>query len=387
MGMLKMSFNKILHSATGVIFIALGIALLAGWVKFKTSSGSGMETVFGAIMILFGVFRLMVFKSRSSKRFPMQILLMGLAISLGVSACNKKKKEPEETVTSGKLTVVVSESHKRLFELEASEFMRYYEKARVEILGASTREAIVNLLNDSVKVAVTDRKLNPEEREVAQKAQMQIEEFTVAEDALVIVANRLNSIESLSMKNLGQILSGGLNRWDRLPQSRLSGPIALVLTGRNSGAYELLKNSFFQLDREFSLSALEDTQDGVLETVAKRPNAVGFVSFACYKDSASGSAAARFLSELKPLSISGVDSITGESARFNVNQYNIYLQRYPLHYTVYMIQNLKQSPLAKGFISFVSSTPGQKIFLNWGLVPKKAPIRLVQLTEEEIPQQ
>jgi hypothetical protein len=37
-----------------------------------------------------------------------------------------------------------------------------------------------------------------------------------------------------------------------------------------------------------------------------------------------------------------------------------------------------------GFISFVSSAPGQKIVLNNGLVPVTMPVRLVQLTSEQV---
>jgi phosphate transport system substrate-binding protein len=40
--------------------------------------------------------------------------------------------------------------------------------------------------------------------------------------------------------------------------------------------------------------------------------------------------------------------------------------------------------ISVGFISFAASVEGQKVFLNSGLVPVTMPVRLVQLTSEQV---
>ena len=375
--------KKMINYAMGTVFSALGIAILAGWVEWRTGS-PGMKNIFGVVLILYGIYKFTgaVLKTPPSGRDRHFLPILVLTGLLGLGACSKGKKEPEETVTSGKLTVIVSESHKHLFETEASEFMHYYEQAKVTVLGTSTREAVVHLLNDSVKAVVADRKLNAEERGVAQKAGMNIEEMLVAEDAFAVLVNKVNNLGIISRETLQGILAGTLSRWNRLPASGLIGPIALVMTGRNSGAYELLRESFFRLQEDMAISVLEDSQANVLEKTASMANAVGMVSLACYKDTALSA----FSAKVKALAFAGIDTATGENTELKLHQGNVYLGKYPLHYPVYMIRNTKNSLLALGFCTFVASTPGQKVFLNWGLVPKKVPIRLVQITEEPITQ-
>jgi phosphate transport system substrate-binding protein len=379
--------KKILGYAVGAAFTGLGISVLAGWLVLKTNT-PGMRVMFGVFLLLYGVYKLSraSVKPLPSSRERGRLLIALLVLPFAFGGCGNRKKAPEETITSGKITVIVSEPYKSLFQAEAAEFQRYYEKAHVTVLGASTREAVVTLLNDSVKAVAVDRGLNAEEKGVAEKAAMKLEEYPVAEDALVCLVSPVNDLESVSLETLKGMLSGSVNRWDRLPKSGLSGPVVLALTGRNSGSYELLKGKFFGLDRDIALSVLASSQDSVFESVARRANGLGLVSVACLKDTASASAAVRFKGKVKTLAVAGIDSVTGEKTDFPPHQANIYLKKYPLHYTLTMIRNLDHSPLAAGFITFVSSTPGQKIFLNRGLVPKHVQIRLVQLSEDEITQ-
>ncbi len=385
--MKTVDLNKMIKYAVGIAFAGLGIAILAGWLPMKTGN-PGLRVVFGIFLVLYGGYKLsrVSVKTLPSDRGRERMLLAVLAATVGFGGCGGGKKPPRETITSGSITCIVSEPYKSLFEAEASEFTHYYEKAHIRVLAASTREAVVSLLNDSVKVVAVDRGLNAEERAVAEKAGMKIEEYTVAEDALAVVASPVNDLKSVSMETLQRILTGSLSRWNQLPKSGLSGSIALVMTGRNSGSYELLKDTFFKLDQDIDLSVLAANQDSLFEQVAKRANAIGLLSLACLKDTASSSSAVRFSGKVKTLAIAGIDTATNRMTDFPLHQANVYLKKYPLHYPLTMIRNLDRSPLAAGFITFVSSTPGQKVFLKRDLVPKHVQIRLVQLTEDEITQ-
>jgi phosphate transport system substrate-binding protein len=285
----------------------------------------------------------------------------------------------DETATKGRLAVCASESHLELIQAEVDEFTSLYKDAKVDVFGASTREAIVHLLNDSVSVVVVDRMLNAEEERVVQKEKLKLERIEVALDAVAVVVNRLNDAQSISKETLKDILVRAVTDWNQVPGAGLSGPVELVLTGRNSGTYELVKERFFGLSEEIRASVVLPSQKEVLEYVATHPEAVGLVALASLKNPSvqslgTDSAAAA----IRALSFAGRDS-TGKSVLFKLHQAHIHLGRYPLSYSVY-VYSRRDSDLAAGFVGFVTGAVGQKIILNWGLVPVTMPVRIVTLT-------
>ena len=159
-----------------------------------------------------------------------------------------EKKPPEETPERGFLQIAVSESHAGLMKAEAEAFMRLYPDAHITILPVQTREAIVHLLNDSVPAIVVDRKFNAEEEKVASETKIRHDTVLIAKDAMAVVVNLFNNLETVSMEQLASVLNGTRTDWGRLPGSGLSGAILTVMTGANSGAYELVKNRLFRTE-------------------------------------------------------------------------------------------------------------------------------------------
>jgi hypothetical protein len=51
---------------------------------------------------------------------------------------------------------------------------------------------------------------------------------------------------------------------------------------------------------------------------------------------------------------------------------------------VYIFSREIERDVSLGFISFVCSAPGQKIIQEGGLVPAKMPVRIVQLTSNQV---
>lgn len=295
---------------------------------------------------------------------------------LGIHGCNQYVDE--ETAIKGKLLVCAAESHYDLIQSEADQFNSLYAEAKISVFGATTREAIVHLLNDSVRIIITDRKLNAEEQEIAKQAKLDLTEIKIAQDALAVIVHPLNGITSLSMESLKNILLKKVTNWSQFQDADLTGPIEVALTGRNSGAYELIKNYFFNLTEEIPAAVILASQKEVLEYVAKHPQAIGLVSVAYYKNLSARSSATDSIQTVRALAFVGVDS-TGQKTVSKLHQANIYLGRYPLNYPVY-IYFQKKSALAVGFSGFMAGATGQKLILNWGLVPITMPVRIVTIT-------
>ncbi|NUN70768.1 MAG: hypothetical protein HUU02_13790, partial [Bacteroidetes bacterium] len=87
-------------------------------------------------------------------------------------SCSTEKRE---TLTSGSLTMVTSEDLFPVVDLQVGAFQRMYEEVRIDNRSVSAREAFVHLLNDSVKLIVTARSMNAEERSVALKNDFEID--------------------------------------------------------------------------------------------------------------------------------------------------------------------------------------------------------------------
>ncbi|HTP12954.1 MAG TPA: substrate-binding domain-containing protein, partial [Bacteroidota bacterium] len=197
-----------------------------------------------------------------------------ILLSLGLAACNRSD---EPNTTHGSLFMLVSDSHLPLLQQEASQFMTEYDKTSVKLAGTTTRGAIVALLNDSVHCICVDRTLNTEERDVAKGAGMTVTPVRIGRDAVVFIINDRNTLKSVSTKTLEGILNGSVTRWNKIPGTKTSGTIELVMTGKNSGVYEMLQQRFFHLPKEIALSKVGESERQIARYVAVTEKALGVV--------------------------------------------------------------------------------------------------------------
>jgi len=371
--MAKLDISKITGYAVALLMAGIGVAILTGLLPVQQQPV--VRITFGAVFVLMGLYRASLVWAKKSRDRSGGVMLL-LVLALGLNGCGNKKKPPEETPERGFLQIAVSESHAGLMKAEAEAFMRIYPDAHITILPMQTREAVVHLLNDSVPAAVIDRRFNPEEEKVASETKIRHDTVLVAKDAMAVVVNPLNNLETVTVEQLASVLNGTRADWSRMKGSGLAGGILTVLTGANSGAYELVKNDFFGLKGEFIPNLPVRTQNEVVGTVAKRLPTLGFVSLACLKDT-SGLRVEK--EKVRVLDFMIPDS-AGNLKRVKLHQANVYLEKYPLRFPVVLYIRPSRSRLALGFSGFLADVSGQQIVLNWGLVPATTPIRLVQLT-------
>jgi phosphate transport system substrate-binding protein len=276
---------------------------------------------------------------------------------------------PEPTATRGSLAVLATESIAPLLLIEGQEFQRQYENISISVAGTSTRDAIVQLLNDSVTAIAVDRSLNSEELAVAAATENVITTTIIGSDALVVIGHRTNKLSRLSLDALQAILEGRISNWRDVPGSGLTGTIDLVLTGRNSGLSELLSNHFFTLSAAPSVRTSEKTEMAIVNRVAGEASALGIVSFSTLNVARESN---REFRSIRPLPIDTV----------SVSQQSIYSHSYALRYDVLFLTRERKSGPAAGFATFLSGITGQKIIQNSGIVPAKIPARTIELAQE-----
>lgn len=308
-------------------------------------------------------------KNVSSNNMVRRTLIL-LSAALLLSCSNEKR----ETLTSGRLTMITTEDLFPVIDTQVKAFQRMYEEVSIDNRSASAREAFVHLLNDSIKLIVTARPMNAEERTVAEKNEFTIDSTVIAYDGIAVIVNRKNTLTRLSTKDLAALVTGATPRWSAVPGSGLTSAVIVAMGEPNSAVFEYMKENVAG-GAAFTQTMMPcATTADVISLVAEQPNAIGFVSMA-WRDS--------LPKGVQTLEIGDPrfrrDTTSTELEYFLPHQAYVYQKLYPLSRTVRIYtHNVGKGP-GLGFISFAASGDGQKIIVSNGLVPATMPVRLVQL--------
>ena len=286
-------------------------------------------------------------------------------------------REPGSTqLTKGALRVDCDEAIAPVVRLLVEEFQRQYPDAKVTVNPVEAREATANFVNDSVRVIVVARPLNAEERSVLTTTKVWFEEYHVAQGAVAVIANPANPVKALRLGQADSIFAGLLTVW---PGWRAGGTIDVVVGGINSSTNEVFREAILG-SRKYALSATPFASSSeLLDHVRQTRNAIGLLSVSWLKG-------VEHDVSVLGLSRPGVspDSTQSPGKPYTPIQGYVYKGYYPVSTPVYIYTRSVDRDVALGFISFTSSGQGQKVFLNNGLVPVKSPVRLIQLTSEQV---
>lgn len=306
---------------------------------------------------------------------PSSITIVFLLLSSLISlSCTE---EVQETPTRGAITLITSEDVFPVIDLQVKDFTRIYNEASIHHLSSSTRNAIVQLLNDSVKIIVSSRNFNDEEKKVIQKNELEVTTTKIALDAVAVIVNARNGLTKISINDLQAIVTGKMKRWSEKKESSLSSSIVIGLGEPNSGTYEFVKDRIVQKGSFATTIFPCSTTEEVIKFVREYPNAIGFVSIGWL---------ARTMDDIRVLEIGDPefksDSTITTMEYFTPHQAHIYRNYYPLSRSIYIFTHKPGRGVAVGFTSFAAGAEGQKIIVKNGLVPVTMPVRLVQLQQQ-----
>ena len=291
-----------------------------------------------------------------------------LILLMGISGCKKK----DETATSGHRLLLTADPYVPLIQQEVDQFMSIYPEVKMEVRSASTRGAIVLLLNDSVQSIVIDRQFNEEEQQVIQRAAIKIVENRIAEDGVAIIVHRQNPISSIHIESVRSIVTNTVKDWNQITEAHWSGDIDFVLTSKNSGMYELLQKRIFSVSKPLEPTNVMPNQSDVVKYVSTHPRSVGCVAASLVNDE---------IEQIKVIPVLA-KSLDGIEKKYVPRQQEIYNTLYPFHYSLYLYNAETKTSVGVGFGALVLSNVGQKIIQRAGLVPASIPYRTIQLHAE-----
>lgn len=285
---------------------------------------------------------------------------------------------PAENPTRGRVTVAVCEEVLPLLRAEEAKFEELYPEASVELVPVSAREAIARLFADSVKVIVSSRALNAEERAAQAAAKLEVREIPVALDALAVIVNAANPVEQLSLPAADSVFSGALRDWALLGWRGAPAAIRPVIPDRNMASHEVFLERALPGRAWSPRAAVASSSPAMIDSVAADPAAIGIVGLNWVRNPHSR---IRILALSDP---AAPESLGIAGKHFAPHQAYVYKRYYPIVRTVYLYVTPDSYGVSSGFTSFITSAPGQKIVQDQGLVPATMPVRIVELRNENL---
>lgn len=279
-------------------------------------------------------------------------VVVALAVVMGCSPV-------ERDVTRGTLRVVGSDSAERLIRAEADTFIAYYKKARIAVEGGGTVVGLEALINREADLALLSREPSAEERAAADSVGVEIYLYKFALDGLAIIVQCDNPVYALGFDEVRRIFSGEVDDWADLGGE--PGGIRVVATGVQSGATSFVQRLLLGAAPFAAWAERAPTTRAVVDSVAADGEAIGYASMA------------ELDRRVKALPISP----PGGGPLVALSFETVHKQQYPLVRTFYFgTRGIPTDDLVSGFVSFVTSTRGQRIVYESGFVPATVPLRI-----------
>jgi phosphate transport system substrate-binding protein len=238
-----------------------------------------------------------------------------------------------------------------------SEMVAAYQKKtgiKVELVGGGATKGIRQVASREVDIGGTCRHTLVNQETLRTADQERLVQLTpVAWDALVVIVNRDNPVENITLDQLRGVFKGLITNWKQLGGN--DEPIELyVRKGKISGVGRTLRELlFYNYEEEFVARHVMDSSGPLERAIVKDPNGFGVT----------GVSSARKLVQNKTAKIL---TLEGKAASYD----NIKSGQYLLYRPLYIVTSLEDhNPEVRKFVSFVSSPEGRQIMRNVGTVP------------------
>jgi len=167
-------------------------------------------------------------------------------------------------------------------------------------------------------------------------------------------------VRNLSLREVRSIWSGDTHQWSAFGGK--DAPIVPVLPPLASDLARAFAQAVMDSTPMRAPSLVEETDSAVVARVREVPGAIGVVPLSLAGESG--------LKALRIATLDGLDYVDPDME-------SVHTGRYPLTQFLNLFIRTRGPRLAGGFVTFVSSEPGQKLVLDSGRVPTTVPLRFV----------
>ncbi|MCR4409318.1 MAG: phosphate ABC transporter substrate-binding protein [Candidatus Saccharicenans sp.] len=271
------------------------------------------------------------------------LLALLLVASLGLTSPASAQKKM--------IQIKGSDTMVNLVQILAEEYMAKKPGAAIAVLGGGSGTGITAIINGTCDLANHSREWKPKELDLAYEKGVRPRIFAIAVDALSIIVNEKNPIETLTMAQVGSIFRGEIKNWKVLggPDQKIS------LYGRqsNSGTYSFLQEHVLN-NKNYSPDVKEMNGNAqIIEAVTQDLSGIGYVGVGYLYDEKG-----EVRKGLKVLKIKKDDNSPEYSP---LDKEAVYSAKYAISRPLYQCTNGKPSAAVADFIRFELSPEGQAI--------------------------
>lgn len=239
-----------------------------------------------------------------------------------------------------------------VYAIEHPEYM-------ISIYSTDSDEGINNLIDGKTHIANSSRPLLYSDTQKAEANGIELIENRIAIDALIVIVNNENQVESLSLEDLEKIFTGKISSWKDLSGEDIT--ITPIARERGSGTNNFVRNRILR-GVDFSENIKEArSNDELIKFISQDKGAISFINSTNYpweQDKV------RFI-KLKNYSNSkSYSPFLGRRLNDEIIRYG----DYPLAHYLYLITTSNKSEKTEKYIQWILSKQGQKIVRDIGLV-------------------
>lgn len=325
-------------------------------------------------------------------------ILLSLLLATGVVSCAKVKRGE---YAKGSATIFCDDGFKNVLEEEISVFEYSYPQSSIIPFYVSEQDAIDTLMADGTQAIIVTHELTKDQKDyIRKKNKRVVKTHCIAVDAVALITNKDNRVNSLSMDEIRDIMNGKITKWSQLAGNDTTS-IKIVFDNPGSSTISFMKEKFLPEGKKISDNpnafAQKDNAQ-VFDVVKKDPNALGIISVSWLGDELelakkvpveerysgyenhNDTIATNLTTEVNVVKVSNPT----EANNFDpvgYKPYQVYINsgEYPLFRKVYMISTASNSTVIHSFYTFVTGFVGQKIISKTGILPYHMNPRVVEL--------
>lgn len=244
-----------------------------------------------------------------------------------------------------------SDTMVNLVQFMAEEYMAKNPGAALAVLGGGSGTGITAIINGTCDLANHSREWKDKELQLAAEKGLKPRIFAIAIDALSIVINEKNPIDTLTITQVGSIFRGEIQNWKVLggPDQKIS------LYGRqsNSGTYAFLQEHVLN-NKDYSPEVKEMNGNAqIIEALTRDEAGIGYVGVGYVYDEKG--------QPRKGIKVLKIRQDDNSPAYSPLDKEAVYSAKYPISRPLYQSTNGKPSAAVAQFLRFELSPEGQAI--------------------------
>lgn len=233
----------------------------------------------------------------------------------------------------------------------AEEYVGAHPSEEVIVTGGGTGVGVASLMENTTDIAMASRRIKFGEKMRFAEEGLNYREVVVAYDALAVVVNPSNPVDSLTREQLEAIFRGKITNWKDVGGEDMK--IIVYSRETSSGTYEFFKESVLE-NKNYKASVLSMPATGaIIQSVRQTKGAIGYIGLA-------------YLNQyVKPLAVS-----YDEGKHYAAPSVETAADgSYPIVRPLYYYYDAEDEPAVSPFISYVLSPEGQESVSGQGFIP------------------